>query len=151
MSSIRKSVITENDKKRLKESFYLMDSNADGYLDYHETKAALRALGFTVKKSYVLAIIRMYDKHGRNKILLEKLSKRSFLDEIKIAFKLLTNNSTCDKITLEDLQIFNEKLECNLTLEEMELMIKEFDLDQDGSSKDDFSPLIKLDIIFFVF
>ncbi|XP_076657554.1 centrin-3 [Halictus rubicundus] len=141
MSNIRRSVIMENNKKRVKESFYLMDSDADGYLDYHEMKAALKALGFTVKKSYVLTIIRMYDKHDCNKIcfddfnyvVLEKLNKRSSLDEIKYAYKSFINDSLCDKITLEDLQRLNEQLECNLTIEEMKLMIKEFDMDQDGS------------------
>ncbi|XP_076284035.1 vesicle transport through interaction with t-SNAREs 1b isoform X1 [Lasioglossum baleicum] len=141
MSNIRRSVIMENNKQRVKESFYLMDSDADGYLDYHEMKAALKALGFTVKKSYVLTIMRMYDKHGCNKIcfddfnyvVLEKLSKRSPLDEIKYAFKSFINDSLHDKITLEDLQRLNKQLECNLTIEEMKLMMKEFDLDQDGS------------------
>ncbi|XP_076172458.1 uncharacterized protein LOC143149179 [Ptiloglossa arizonensis] len=40
-----------------------------------------------------------------------------------------------NKITLEDLQRLNKKLDCNLVIEEMELMIKEFDLDHNGSSK----------------
>ncbi|CAK9811357.1 Cell division control protein 31 [Anthophora quadrimaculata] len=142
MSNIRRNTLMENVKKRLKESFYLMDSDADGYLDYHEMKATLKALGFTVKKSYVLSIIRMYDKHECSKICFEdfnyivtqKLSTRNPLDEIKYVFKLFTNNSTNNKITLENLQKLNEKLDCNLTNEEMELMIKEFDLNQDGSN-----------------
>lgn len=65
----------------------------------------------------------------------EKLRKRSALDEIKYAFKLFTNNNMNNKITLEDLQRLNKKLDCNLVIEEMELMIKEFDLDHNGSSK----------------
>ncbi|XP_050474661.1 uncharacterized protein LOC126865808 [Bombus huntii] len=127
MSTITKNVRTENLKRRLKESFCLMDTDTDGYLDYHEMKAALKALGFAVKKSYILSIIRMYDK------LSEKLNKRKPLDEIKYVFKLFTNETANDKITVEDLQKLNKKLDCNLTNEEMELMIKEFDLDQDGS------------------
>ncbi|XP_020723438.1 cell division control protein 31-like [Bombus terrestris] len=140
MSTIIKN---ENLKRRLKESFCLMDTDTDGYLDYHEMKAALKALGFAVKKSYILSIIRMYDKRGYNKICFEdfnyivseKLNKRKPLDEIKYVFKLFTNETANDKITVEDLQKFNKKLDCDLTNEEMELMIKEFDLDQDGSSK----------------
>ncbi|XP_024222811.1 cell division control protein 31-like [Bombus vosnesenskii] len=143
MSTITKNVRTENLKRRLKESFCLMDTDTDGYLDYHEMKAALKALGFAVKKSYILSIIRMYDKRGYNKICFEdfnyivseKLNKRKPLDEIKYVFKLFTNETANDKITVEDLQKLNKKLDCNLTNEEMELMIKEFDLDQDGSSK----------------
>lgn len=65
----------------------------------------------------------------------EMLIKRNPIDEIKYIFKLFINKSSINKITLEDLQKFNQKLKCNLINEEMELMIKEFDLDQDGSSK----------------
>lgn len=65
----------------------------------------------------------------------EMLIKRNPIDEIKYVFKLFINKSSINKITLEDLQKFNQKLKCNLINEEMELMIKEFDLDQDGSSK----------------
>lgn len=64
----------------------------------------------------------------------EKLNKRNPIDEIKYVFKLFVNNSINNEITLEDLQKLNTKLDCNLTFEEMELMIKEFDLNQDGSS-----------------
>lgn len=68
MSNIVKSVLAESLKGCLRELFCLMDTDIDGYLNYYETKAALKALGFTVKKSYVLTIIRMYDKRGYNKI-----------------------------------------------------------------------------------
>ncbi|XP_076237925.1 centrin-3 [Calliopsis andreniformis] len=142
MPNTVRNLFGEDDKKRLEESFHLMDRDADGYLDYYEMKAALKALGFTVKKSFVLTMMRMYDKHSSNKIsfadfnyiVSEKLSKQKPSEEIKYVFKLFTNNST-NKITLDDLQKLNEKLDFNLTVEEMELMIKEFDLDQDGSSK----------------
>ncbi|XP_043795242.1 cell division control protein 31-like [Apis laboriosa] len=141
MPNVTKNILMENTKKRLKELFCLMDSDIDGYLDYYEMKAALKALGFPVKKSYILTIIRMYDKRGYNKIcfndfyyvVTEMLIKRNPIDEIKYVFKLFINKSSINKITLEDLQKFNQKLKCNLINEEMELMIKEFDLDQDGS------------------
>lgn len=68
MSNVTKNILMENTKKRLKELFCLMDSDIDGYLDYYEMKAALKALGFPVKKSYILTIIRIYDKRGYNKI-----------------------------------------------------------------------------------
>ncbi|XP_017889858.1 cell division control protein 31-like [Ceratina calcarata] len=140
MSNVVKNSLTNGIKKRLKESFCLMDSDADGYLDYNEMKAALRALGLEVKKSYVLSVIRMYDKYNSNKIsfddfnyvVSEKLNKRNPFDEIKYAFKLFANDAN-GKITLGDLQELNQKLNCNLTNEEMELMITEFDTDQDDA------------------
>lgn len=90
MTNIVKCLHTENVLKSLKESFTLMDNDADGYLDYHEMKAALKALGLAVKKSYILSVIRMYDKIGCNKINFDdfcyvgmfKITSASFLCEI---------------------------------------------------------------------
>ncbi|KAK2586253.1 hypothetical protein KPH14_001509 [Odynerus spinipes] len=45
-----------------------MDSNLDGYLNYQEAKAAMRALGLAINKSFVLSVIHMYDKRGNNTI-----------------------------------------------------------------------------------
>ncbi|XP_029047915.1 cell division control protein 31-like isoform X1 [Osmia bicornis bicornis] len=137
MSNIINNKLTDSEQKYLKESFSLMDNDSDGYLDYYEMKAALKALGLTVKKSYILAIMRMYDKYGYNKIsfedfnyiVSEKLNKRNPIDEIQYVFKLFIKDSPSNEITLKELERFNKKFNCNLTFEEMELMIKEFDLD----------------------
>lgn len=96
MSNIIKSIITENEKNHLKQLFHSMDSDADGYLDYHEMKASLQALGFTVKKSYVLAIMRMYDKHGCNTICFEDFNY------VGVCIKLL-GNYTEIKLFIKDL------------------------------------------------
>lgn len=45
-----------------------MDTDSDGYLDYQEAKTAMKALGLAINKSFVLSVIRMYDKRGDNKI-----------------------------------------------------------------------------------
>lgn len=58
---------------------------------------------------------------------------------MKYMFALFAKNSANNRITLKVLGVLNKKLDCNLTNEEMELMIKEFDLDQDGSSKKNFN------------
>lgn len=85
MSNIIKNKLTDSEQKYLKESFSLMDNDSDGYLDYYEMKAALKALGLTVKKSYILATMRMYDKHGHNKISFEDFNY------ICVFYKILNN------------------------------------------------------------
>lgn len=37
--------------------FQLFDTNKDGYLDYHELKVALKALGFDLPKNHIVAIL----------------------------------------------------------------------------------------------
>ncbi|RUS19205.1 the N-terminal domain of Centrin 2 [Endogone sp. FLAS-F59071] len=56
--------ITEEQKQEIKEAFDLFDTDKDGAIDYHELKVAMRALGFNVKKTEVLKILRDHDKDG---------------------------------------------------------------------------------------
>lgn len=53
--------LTEDQKQEIKEAFDLFDGNSDGFLDYHELKVAMRALGFDVSKAEVLAILQQHD------------------------------------------------------------------------------------------
>lgn len=48
--------------------FTLFDLDNDGYLNYHELKVALRALGFDYSKKEVLAIIEEFDSDNRRQI-----------------------------------------------------------------------------------
>ncbi|XP_035734844.1 cell division control protein 31-like [Vespa mandarinia] len=131
----------KNKKYLIKEAFKSMDTDSDGYLDYQEAKTAMKALGLTVNKSFVLSVIRMYDKRGDDKIsfddfyyvVFEKLKIQDPIDHVKYAFKIFTAESSIEKIRLEDLQRINSKIDSNLTLDEMKLMIKEFDKNEDDS------------------
>jgi Ca2+-binding EF-hand superfamily protein len=44
------------------------DTDGSGEVDYRELKAAMRALGFDVKKKQVLAILDDYDKDAQSTI-----------------------------------------------------------------------------------
>ncbi|KAF7403072.1 hypothetical protein HZH66_005339 [Vespula vulgaris] len=133
----------KNKKYLIKEAFTSMDTDSDGYLDYQEAKTAMKALGLAINKSFVLSVIRMYDKRGDSKIsfddfyyvVFEKLKTQDPIDHLKYAFKIFTAESPIKKIRLEDLQRINIKIDSNLTLDEMQLMIKEFDKNEDDSSK----------------
>ncbi|KAJ3333039.1 Calcium-binding component of the spindle pole body (SPB) half-bridge [Blyttiomyces sp. JEL0837] len=131
--------ITEEQKMEIKEAFELFDTDKDGCLDYHELKVAMRALGFDVKKAEVLKILREYDKDGQglidfddfNKVMTERILDRDPIEEIKKAFQLFDDDGT-GKISLRNLRRVAKEIGENLDDEELQAMIDEFDLDQDG-------------------
>ncbi|CAH2450981.1 Calcium-binding component of the spindle pole body (SPB) half-bridge [Komagataella phaffii CBS 7435] len=126
-------------KQEIREAFSLFDMNNDGYLDYHELKVALKALGFDLPKREVLEIIHTYDTDNKKLISYDdffgvvgdKISKRDPLDEIRRAFRLFDDDGT-GKISLKNLRRVAKELGENLTDEELRAMIDEFDLDEDG-------------------
>lgn len=46
----------------MREAFELFDTDKDGFIDYHELKVALRALGFNLRKPEVLKLLREHDR-----------------------------------------------------------------------------------------
>ncbi|KAJ3218232.1 Calcium-binding component of the spindle pole body (SPB) half-bridge [Dinochytrium kinnereticum] len=131
--------LTDEQKMEIKEAFDLFDTDKDSALDYHELKVAMRALGFDVKKAEVLKILREYDKNGQgliefedfNKVMTEKILDRDPLEEIRKAFQLFDDDGT-GKITLRNLRRVAKEIGENMDDEELQAMIDEFDLDQDG-------------------
>lgn len=131
--------LLDEQKQEIYEAFSLFDMNNDGYLDYHELKVAMRALGFDLPKREILDLIEQYDRDGRHlmqyedfyMIMGEKIVKRDPLEEIRRAFKLFDDDQT-GKISLKNLRRVAKELGENLTDEELRAMIEEFDLDGDG-------------------
>lgn len=60
--------LTEDQKQEVKEAFDLFDTEKTGSIDYHELKVTLRALGFDVKKTEVLKLMREYDREESGRI-----------------------------------------------------------------------------------
>ncbi|KAJ3211395.1 Calcium-binding component of the spindle pole body (SPB) half-bridge [Entophlyctis luteolus] len=131
--------LSEDQKTEIKEAFDLFDTNKDGALDYHELKVAMRALGFDIKKADVLKILREFDKDGQgliefadfNKVMTEKILDRDPLEEIRKAFQLFDDDNT-GKISVRNLRRVAKEIGENLDDDELQAMIDEFDLDQDG-------------------
>ncbi|AMD21162.1 HEL118Wp [Eremothecium sinecaudum] len=131
--------LLEEQKQEIYEAFSLFDMNNDGYLDFHEFKVALRALGFELDKRDILDIIDKYDTDGRRQISYDDfylvvgdmILQRDPLDEIKRAFRLFDDDHT-GKISIKNLKRVVKELGENLTDQELAAMIDEFDLDGDG-------------------
>jgi centrin-3 len=133
--------LTEDQKAEIREAFDLFDSNKTGCVDYRELKVSMRALGFDVKKAEVMELMKKYDRNETGsiqwedyfEILSEKYLNRDPIEEIIKAFKLFDDEGT-GKITLKNLRRVARDLGENLSDEELQAMIDEFDKDQDGAS-----------------
>ncbi|XP_023698671.1 centrin-3 isoform X3 [Paramormyrops kingsleyae] len=101
----------------------------------------MRALGFDVKKSDVLKILKDYDREGSgkitfddfNEVVAEKMLERDPQEEILKAFKLFDDDDS-GKISLRNLRRVARELGENISDEELRAMIDEFDTDGDGES-----------------
>lgn len=137
-SNVNQELLAEQ-KQEIYEAFNLFDMNNDGFLDYHELKVALRALGFTLDNKTVISIIDKNDLSGTRLISYddfftvagEMIINRDPMDEIKRAFKLFDEDQT-GKISIKNLKKVAQELGENLTDQELRAMIDEFDLDGDG-------------------
>ncbi|KAI8910323.1 hypothetical protein EDD86DRAFT_225766 [Gorgonomyces haynaldii] len=131
--------LSDEQKQEIKEAFELFDTDKDNALDYHELKVAMRALGFDVKKQEVIKILKDYDKNNAgliefddfNKVMTERILDRDPIEEIRKAFQLFDDDGT-GKISLRNLRRVAKEIGENLDDEELQAMIDEFDLDQDG-------------------
>ncbi len=52
--------LSEEQREEVNEAFSLFDLDKDNYIDYHELKVALKALGFDLPKSEILNILQTY-------------------------------------------------------------------------------------------
>ena len=143
--------LSEEQKQEIKEAFELFDTDKTGTIDYHELKVAMRALGFDVKKQEVLALMRDYDRdqtgqieyHDFLEIMTTKISERDPVEEILKAFKLFDEDST-GRISVRNLRRVARELGENLSDEELQAMIDEFDKDNDGEiSEQEFLSIMK--------
>jgi centrin-3 len=91
-----KKELLEEQKQEIREAFNLFDMNNDGYLDYHELKVAIRALGFEMNKQEVLELIREYDRDERGQMHYEDFFAVS---EFIILHRYLIHHSATNRIS----------------------------------------------------
>jgi len=117
----------------------LFDTDHSGTIDIRELKAAMRALGFEVKKEEVKTMLSAIDKDANGEVSLDeftqmmtgKMGERDSKEEIMKVFQLFDEDNT-GFITFRNLKKICSELGENLTDEEIQEMIDEADRDHDG-------------------
>ncbi|RMZ74568.1 cell division control cdc31 [Pyrenophora seminiperda CCB06] len=157
--------LTEEQREEIGEAFNLFDLDKDGYIDYHELKVAMKALGFDLPKQEILGILQQhgtpspqgaqgkqrqqqnqYAAPGRQllsfqsfqTLMAQRILSRDPRDEILRAFELFDEGGK-GTITLQDLTRVARELGEALSHDELVAMIEEFDMDNDNAiSRDEF-------------
>ena len=146
-----KPKLDEEQVEELREAFNLFDTDGSGTIDAKELKAAMRALGFQVKKADVRKMIAEVDKDDSGAIdfdefvemMTGKMSERDSKEEILKVFELFDDEGT-GKIGFKQLKRVVTELGESLSDDEMREMIEEADRDHDGFvTAEDFLRIMK--------
>lgn len=138
-TSAARRALSEDQRTELKEAFDLFDTEKTGRIDYHELKVAMRSLGFDVKKAEVLLLMNQHDVSNSGSIgydqfvdiMADRIAARAPEEELQKAFELFDEDSS-GRISFRNLRRIAKELGENLTDDELQAMIDEFDLDRDG-------------------
>jgi len=136
---VTKVELTEDQKLEIREAFDIFDSDKTGTIDKHELRVALRAMGFDVSKNEILEIMESKDPENTGsinfaafqEIVGAKMAQRDPIEEIRKAFVLFDDDHT-GKISIKNLRRVARELGENMTDDELQAMIDEFDADKDG-------------------
>jgi centrin-3 len=153
------SDLSEEQREEISEAFNLFDLDKDGYIDYHELKVAMKALGFDLPKQEILGLLNAHGisastssnnaaKSGPPRRLMafatfqslmaQRIVARDPQEEIRRAFELFDEGGK-GRITLQDLTRVARELGEGLSHEELVAMIEEFDMDGDNAiSREEF-------------
>mmetsp|Transcript_10400 Transcript_10400/g.25444 ORF Transcript_10400/g.25444 Transcript_10400/m.25444 type:complete len:194 (-) Transcript_10400:278-859(-) len=145
------SELTQEQLDEIKEAFMLFDTNHTGTINVRELRAAMRALGFQVKKEELKEMLDGIDKNGNSEINMEefiklmsgKMGLRDTKEEILKVFQLFDVDNS-GYITLKNLRRIVNELGEQLSEQDLQEMIEEADRDQDGQiSPDEFYRVMK--------
>merc|ERR1712188_78408 len=125
--------LSDEQLDEIREAFSLFDSDASGMIDIRELKAAMRALGFEVKK-----MVTDVDNDGNGTIefveflgmMTAKMGEKDTREDIEKVFKLFDDDNT-NKISFRNLARVAEELGENIDDEELQDMINQADRDGD--------------------
>merc|ERR1711968_295748 len=137
-----KGGLTEEQIEEIREAFNLFDADNSGAIDVRELKAAMRALGFEVKKEELKKMISDIDNDGNGSIefaeflqmMTGKMGEKDSREDIEKVFKLFDDEELQDMINQADRDGDGE-----INLDEFyRIMKKKGNFLEDLSSDDDF-------------
>mmetsp|Transcript_48480 Transcript_48480/g.77088 ORF Transcript_48480/g.77088 Transcript_48480/m.77088 type:complete len:198 (+) Transcript_48480:39-632(+) len=131
--------LDDEQKEEIREAFSLFDTERSGAIDARELKAALRALGFEVKKEDVRKMLADIGKDPSQPINFDefcemmkgRMPDKNSRTEIDKVFALFDEDDK-GKISFRNLKRIAQELGESLTDEELQEMIEEADRDGDG-------------------
>jgi len=149
--------LTEDQKQELRESFQLFDVEKKGSIDLHELKVLMRALGFQVKKQDVVMYVHTIDPSNDTgsvdftqfmDIMSDRYGERDPDEEIHKAFQLFDTDGS-GTISFKNMRNIARELGENLSEDELQAMIDEFDRNQDGEiSQQEFMYIMKTSSVY---
>lgn len=140
----------------IKKAFDLFDTECTGFIEVKELRVAIRALGFEPTKDDIRNMMEGIDKDKSGRISFNdflilmrlKMAEKDTKQELMKAFSFFDDDQT-GNISFNNLKRVAQELGENLTDEELQEMIDEADLDNDGEvSREEFlSALRKTNLI----
>ena len=144
---------TKHELEYIQEAFDLFDNDKDGYIDHHELKVSMRALGFEDQNQEVQTILKTHGiNRGMNElqlsfesfqaIMAQRIRDRDPQEEIDRAFDLFDKDKD-GYIKLRDLERVSNELGMEIQPKELQSMIDEFDMDGNGViTRDEFTTIM---------
>jgi centrin-1 len=136
----KRNVLSQDQLGEIQEAFTLFDSESKGALDARELKAAVRAMGFDVKKEQVRKMMLEVGKETNQlvnltdftEMLRPRMHEKGSREELMKIFQLFDDNRS-GKITLRDLKRVATEIGESITEDELKEMLGEADRDGDGA------------------
>lgn len=133
-------MLSDEQIEELREAFGLFDSDNKGALDARELKAAIRAMGFDVKKEQVRKMMQDIGREPTQlisqddffEIMRDKMHEKGSKEEVLKIFQLFDEDNL-GKITLKNLKKIAIEIGDAASEEELRGMIAEADRDGDGA------------------
>lgn len=135
----------------IKKAFDLFDIERTGFIEVKELRVAIRALGFEPNKEEIRNMMEEIDKDKSGRIAFNdflhlmrlKMAEKDSKQDLMKAFSFFDDDQT-GHISFDNLKRVAQELGENLTDEELQEMIDEADLDNDGEvSRDEFLTVLR--------
>eukprot|EP00195_Chlamydomonas_chlamydogama_P006320 CAMPEP_0202894756 /NCGR_PEP_ID=MMETSP1392-20130828/4085_1 /ASSEMBLY_ACC=CAM_ASM_000868 /TAXON_ID=225041 /ORGANISM="Chlamydomonas chlamydogama, Strain SAG 11-48b" /LENGTH=174 /DNA_ID=CAMNT_0049579537 /DNA_START=12 /DNA_END=536 /DNA_ORIENTATION=- len=136
---VAKRELTKEEQDEVTFAFGTLDTEKKGFVTQKQLKVALRAMGFPVKKADIQELLRRFGEEDTQQLtyelfrtaIAEKLCERTPEDDMRRAFKLFDVLGV-GKIDVMTLRKIIKSLGLEISDNEVQDMISEFDQDRDG-------------------